>query len=162
MSDTINQDQQIDEILSGSTASEPTQKEPAQTKKTRTKNGEMVKASEKAGSTLAGKAQRLLETEQKAKQTRVEVGIATGLKEAEDIRAGKHLGLIEGLTRATIEDTHGIVEQLTALYGFTDENTDISESLEALDAGINPLELTETERIPAALPTSKQRLNIFG
>lgn len=155
----INIDQQVNDILNEEPA---TQKEPAQTKKTRAKNGEIVKASERVGSALANKAERLLETEKKAKETRTNLGISAGLKEAEEIRAGKHLGLIEGLTRATIEDTNGIAQQLMALYEYTDENTDISESIEALEAGINPLDFAGVEQIPAALPTSKQRLNLFG
>lgn len=158
MSDATNQ--QIDELLND----EPvTQKEPAKGKKPRNKNDALTtKASEETTNALALKAQELLKAEEESAQALIQAGVSDGLHDAKVMRGGYQLGLLEGLKRSKTEDTRQLLSQKAMVREYTDEMTDISQILEALNEGTDPLDFTGKERIQVSLPTSEGCLNFFA
>lgn len=144
------------------------QKEPP-TPETLPQQPALPNASDTLQSKTAQQAQALVKADQKAAETRLQMGMKEGLKDAQDIEKGYQIGLLAGITKAKVKNTLELSEQLDLLRQHTDNQIgeSLSETLkQALEEAdnIDPLEKLCSELSEMLAPTQKEKngLQILG
>lgn len=156
--------QQIDDVLKGVKKSpEATAEEKPRKPKAAKNESAIAPASEQVSGKLANQAQALVEADKQAKKARIQAGIKEGLGQAKDIREGRQLGVLVGLTKATLEDTQGIIQQLEILGQHSDATTDMDDLFAVVDGETDPLEVLEVQPsdLIGPLSFSKEAFKIF-
>lgn len=151
-----------------SQAQEPTEPETTEptkpnSKKPKRKDESAIasRTSDQLSSATNQSAQELVATEQQAKKARIAGGMQKGINDAQDIRGGYQLGLMEGVTQGIANDNAQFIQGLVGgLSQHAEETVDVGEMLAQVRAKKNPLESLDLQTDTSS-QTQIKPFNIF-
>ncbi|MCD8486605.1 hypothetical protein QPK87_25220 [Kamptonema cortianum] len=155
LADVRAESRKADPEVTGSNSKRPTKKP-----KRQDESAIATRTSDQIASATSQSAQDMVEVEQQAKKTRIAGGMTKGIKDAQDVRRGYQLGLMEGVTQGMAEDTAQFIQGIVGgLTEHAEDTVDVDDLLESVRSKKNPLEALDLR--PDTSATQTNRFSIF-